>query len=194
MVQGNICISCDHQVAILECPQCLQKHYCSTLCQRAHARQIGQLCPSQRRSGNIITSDRNQPHDGRSSELVVPIVVDNTVSPHSRSVTLPSIVHTVTRSMERTDDQYTSSRLPVLQGPSHEADQQLWDMLPQSDRREIRYSGLYQQAMVLISDGRINEAIALLEEVSRKLSDSHGVDHPLVRVAKMFIADYSMNG
>ena len=67
---------CDHQVAILECPQCLQKHYCSILCQRAHARQIGQLCPSQRRSGNIITSDRNQPHDGRSSELVVPIVVE----------------------------------------------------------------------------------------------------------------------
>jgi len=125
MVQGNICMHCDHQVAILECPQCLQKHYCSILCQRAHARQIGQLCPSQRRSGNINISDRNQPHDGRSSELVVPIVVDNTISPHSRSVTLPNIVHTVTRSMERTVDQYISSQLPVLQGPSHEADQQL---------------------------------------------------------------------
>lgn len=60
--------------------------------------------------------------------------------------------------------------------------------------RYIRYSGLYQQAMVLLSDGRINEAIALLEEVSRELSDSHGVDHPLVKVAKSFIADYSMNG
>jgi len=89
--------------------------------------------------------------------------------------------------MERTVDQYTTGRLPVLQGPSHEADQQLWDMLPQSDRREIQYSGLYQQAMVLLSDGRINEAIALLEEVSRELLDSHGVDHPLVRVAISFM-------
>jgi hypothetical protein len=191
MVRGNICINCDHQVAILECPQCLQKHYCSILCQRAHARLIGRLCPSQRRIGNINISDRNRP---RSSELVVPIAVDNTVSLHSQSVTLPRIAHTETRSMERPIDHFTSGRLPVLQGPTHEADQQLWDMLPQSDQREIRYSGLYQQAMVLLSDGRIDEGVALLEEVSRKLSDSHGVDHPLVRVAKIFIADYSMNG
>ena len=110
MVQGNICINCDHQVAILECPQCLQKHYCSISCQRAYARQIGRLCPSQRRRGNINTSDRNQPHDG-SSELAVPIAIDNTtVSRPSRSVTLTIIVHTETRSMERTVDQYTSSR------------------------------------------------------------------------------------
>jgi len=41
--------------------------------------------------------------------------------------------------------------------------------------------------MVLLSDGRINEAIVLLEEVSRELLDSHGVDHPLVRVAISFM-------
>jgi hypothetical protein len=34
--------------------------------------------------------------------------------------------------------------------------------------------------MVLLSDGRSNEAIALLKEVSRELSDSYGIDHPLV--------------
>ena len=72
---------------------------------------IEQFVPNQYRSGNINISDRNQPRDGRSSELVVPIAVDKTVSPHSRSVTLPSTIHTVTRSMERPVDQYTSSRL-----------------------------------------------------------------------------------
>ena len=41
--------------------------------------------------------------------------------------------------------------------------------------------------MHLISDGRIDEAIALLEEVSRKISDSHGADHGLVKLAEGFI-------
>jgi len=41
--------------------------------------------------------------------------------------------------------------------------------------------------MHLISDGRIDEAIALLEEVSREISDSHGPDHGLVKLAEGFI-------
>ena len=142
MVLGNICLRCDHQAAIIECSQCLQKHYCSVLCERTHRRQIGQLCPNQRgntshrssepRSSelvvtsaventvinrnqtlpSIVRSDRNQLHDIRSSELVVPIVVVNTVS-------FPSLVHTETRSIQHPVEQYSpSSRLPVLQRPS----------------------------------------------------------------------------
>ena len=147
---------------------------------------IDQFVPNQYCSGNInisVYSDRNQPHDGRCSELVVPIAVDNTMSPQSRSVTLPSIVHTETRSMERTVDQYTTGRLlhTKLINNSGTCFHRVTDV------RYSKYSGLYQQAMVLLSDGRINEAIALLEEVSRELSDSHGVDYPLVRVAISFM-------
>ena len=45
---------------------------------------IEQFFPNQYRSGNINISDRNQPRDGRSSELVVPIAVDKTISCHDQ--------------------------------------------------------------------------------------------------------------
>ena len=104
------------------------RNACKNIIAVSYARRlIGQLCPNQRgntshRSSepivtsaventvinryqalpSIVRSDRNQLHDGRSSELVVPIVVVNTVS-------FPSLVHTETRSIQRPVEQYSPS-------------------------------------------------------------------------------------